>query len=178
MTSNQQNARDAVLRKLEAILHSYRLKRAKAAHQFGSVANARRHQQRIVRQLRIVFKRQMPLLRKITIGVGVFAGIAAIVVGGLWWRLASGPIALDIATPWLTAAIEQNFGNRHHVEVGGTVLERDAKGRTALRLRDIVVRDPDGEIIATAPRAEIGISGTSLLLGNPRVATFLLVGAN
>jgi len=25
--------------------------------------------------------------------------------GRLWWRLSSGPIELDIATPWLTAAI-------------------------------------------------------------------------
>ena len=178
MTSKHKNARDAVLRKLEATLHSYRLKRAKAAHQFGSVAQARRHQQWIVRKLRIEFKRRLPLLRKISIGAGVLAGIVAIIVGGLWWRLSSGPIALDIATPWLTAAIEQNFGNRHRVEVGGTVLERDAKGRTALRLRDIVVRDPEGEVIATAPRAEIGISGTSLLLGNPRIASFLLIGAN
>ena len=153
------------------------LKRAKAAHQFGR-RRSRRHQQWIVRKLRIGFKRRLPLLRKISIGMAALAGIVVIIIGGLWWRLASGPIALDIATPWLTAAIEQNFGNRHRVEVGGTVLERDAKGRTHVRLRDIVVRDSDGEIIATAPRAEIGISGASLLLGNLRVASFLLVDAN
>ncbi len=128
--------------------------------------------------MRIGFRRRLPLLRKVAIGIGAFCGIIAIILAGLWWRLSLGPIALDIATPWLTAAIEQNFGSRHHVEVGGTVLERDAKGRTALRLRDIVVRDPDGELIATAPRAEIGLSGASLLMGKPRVASFLLVDAN
>src|SRR5579872_2433328 len=26
--------------------------------------------------------------------------------GGLWWRLGAGPINLDMATPWLAAAIE------------------------------------------------------------------------
>ncbi|HWP26281.1 MAG TPA: DUF3971 domain-containing protein [Xanthobacteraceae bacterium] len=83
-----------------------------------------------------------------------------------------------MATPWLTAAIERNLGDQHHITVGGTLLERDAKGRTALRLRDIVVRSPAGEILASAPRAEIGISGTSLLLGRPRVISFLLVGAS
>ena len=32
---------------------------------------------------------------------------------GLWWRLSSGPIELDLATPWLKAAIEENFGGSH-----------------------------------------------------------------
>ena len=44
---------------------------------------------------------------------------------GLWWRLSSGPIELDVATPWLKAAIEENFGGNHTVVVGGTQLERD-----------------------------------------------------
>jgi len=39
------------------------------------------------------------------------------------------PIMLDLVTPWLTAAIEQNLGSRYRVEVGGTQLERDAQGR-------------------------------------------------
>ena len=173
MTSKHNSARGAVLRKLEATLHSYRLKRARAAQE-----GAYRHQRRITRKLRIGFKRRLPLLRKIAIGLATVTALVALVLGGLWWRLASGPITLDVATPWLTAAIEKNFGSRYRVEVGGTVLERDAKGRTALRLRDIVVRDPDGELIAIAPRAEVGISGTSLLLGSPRVASFLLVDAN
>jgi hypothetical protein len=178
MKRKHQDARDAVLRKLEALLHWYRLKRARAAHEFGAAARARRQQRRVVRQFRIAFKRRLPLLRKLAIGLGAIAIFVTAAAGALWWRLSSGPIALDVATPWLTAAIEQNFGNRHRVEVGGTVLERDSKGRTALRLRDIVVRNPEGEIVAVAPRAEIGVSGTSLLLGKPRVASFLLVGAN
>ena len=66
--------------------------------------------------------------------------------GALWWRLSSGPIMLDLATPWLTSAIEQNLGSRYRVEVGGTQLERDAQGHTALRLRDIVLRDASGAI--------------------------------
>ena len=54
----------------------------------------------------------------------------------LWWRLGNGPIELDVATPWLAAAIEENFGSQHQVQVGGTQIERDASGRTALRIRD------------------------------------------
>ena len=82
---------------------------------------------------------------------------------GLWWRLASGPIQLDIATPWLVSAIEENFGSREHVEVGGTQIERTENGGAAVRIRDIVVRDPDGTVVASAPKAEVRVSGMSLL---------------
>ena len=46
----------------------------------------------------------------------------------LWYRLSSGPIDLEMATPWLKAAIEENFSDKHTVVVGGTQIERDEKG--------------------------------------------------
>src|SRR5207302_895759 len=106
-----------------------------------------------------------PRLRRSCYAAGSLAGLAVIGTLGLGWRLSSGPIDLDLATPWLTAAIEENFGNYHQVKVGGTQLERDANGRPALRMRDIVVRDPDGTIVASAPKAEIGISSAGLFAG-------------
>lgn len=178
MTSKLSNARAAMLRKLEAWLHWYRLRRTRRAHDAGYAARIRRQQPWIIRRGRFELKRQLPLLRRFTIGLATVAAIIALVIGGLWWRLANGPIALDIVTPWLTSSIEKNLGGAHRIEVGGTILERDAKGRTALRLRDIILRNSGGDIIATAPRAEIGVSGVSLLLANPRVVSFLLVGAN
>ncbi|HEU5444517.1 MAG TPA: DUF3971 domain-containing protein, partial [Pseudolabrys sp.] len=87
------------------------------------------------------------------------------------------PIELDLATPWLKAAIEENFGGTHTVVVGGTQLERDETGRTSLRLRDIVVRDTDGTIVASAPKAEVGLSGRSLFVGQLRAQSLNLVGA-
>ena len=98
-------------------------------------------------------------------------------IGGLWWRLSNGPIELDVATPWLKAAIEKNFGGKQTVVVGGTQIERDENGRTSLRLRDIVVRDADGTVVATAPKAEVGISGSGLLMGSVRAESLNLVGA-
>ena len=103
--------------------------------------------------------------------------VATVLVLGLWWRLSSGPIELDLATPWLKAAIEENFGGKHTVVVGGTQIERDEKGRTSLRLRDIVVRDTDGTVVASAPKAEVGMSGMSLLSGHVRAQSLNLVGA-
>ena len=103
--------------------------------------------------------------------------VVAVGVAALWWRLSSGPIELDIATPWLTAAIRDNLGGGHEVEVGGTQLERDASGRTSLRMREIVVRDADGTVVASAPKAEIGISGIGLITGRIRAERLSLVGA-
>ncbi len=62
------------------------------------------------------------------------------------------------------------------VEVGGTQIERTATG-AAVRVRDIVVRDPDGTIVASAPKAEIHVSGMSLFSGHMRAESLNLVGA-
>ena len=51
-------------------------------------------------------------------------------------------------------------------------------GNTALRMRDIVLRDSSGASVAVAPKAEVGISGASLLLASPRAQSFRLVDAN
>jgi len=118
-----------------------------------------------------------PRLRKLTFIGGTVGGVVLLAMVALWWRLSSGPIELDIATPWLTAAIKDNFGPGHEVEIGGTQLERGANGRTALRIRDIVVRDADGTIVASAPKAEVGISGSGLFTGRIRAERLSLVGA-
>ncbi len=125
----------------------------------------------LVRLLRRPFMRRMFWGATITIAVVVVAGL------GLWWRLASGPIEFDLATPWLKSAIEENFGGKHTVSVGGTQLERDENGRPSLRVRDVVVRAPDGTIVASAPKAEVGISGMGLLQGQVRARSLNLVGA-
>jgi Protein of unknown function len=118
-----------------------------------------------------------PRLRKLTLIGGTLGVVVLTAMIALWWRLSSGPIELDIATPWLTAAIKENFGSGHEVEIGGTQLERDVNGRTKLRIRDIVVRDAEGTIVASAPKAEVGISGAGLITGRIRAERLSLVGA-
>ena len=103
----------------------------------------------------------------------IFAGC----FGGLWWRLGAGPISLEMATPWLATAIEENIGHGNTVEVGGTQIERAGRIRIAVRIRDIIVRDRDHAIIATAPKAEVKLSGTALLMGRLRAESLNLVDA-
>jgi hypothetical protein len=80
-------------------------------------------------------------------------------------------------TPWLASAIEENLGHDHKVEVGGTQIERAGRIRIAVRLRDIIVRDHARNIVASAPKAEVRLSGTALLTGHLRAETLRLVGA-
>ena len=185
MAEQHTNSSISVLRKLEASLDSHLRE-----HVACDLANDHDVQQCLApfRLARIAWWRQVadwpgyvfggrPRLLRLSYCTCALAALLGIGMVGLWWRLASGPIDLDVATPWLTAAIAENFGSFHHVKVGGTQLERDENGRTSLRIRDIVVRDPDGTIVASAPKAEVGVSGSGLLSGRVRAERLSLVGA-
>jgi len=117
------------------------------------------------------------LKRRCVIGAGMVGAAALISCGIVWWQLSSGPIPLGVLTPWLTSAIEERLGGQHRIEVGGTVLERDEVGRSALRLRDIVVRDSSGAVVASAPKAEVGVAGFSLMSGRVQTDRLSLIGA-
>jgi Protein of unknown function len=97
--------------------------------------------------------------------------------GVLWWRLGAGPINLDMVTPWLAAAIQDSIGHGNTVEVGGTQIERAGRIHVAVRIRDIIVRDQDHAIVASAPKAEVRLSGSTLLMGRLRAESLNLVDA-
>lgn len=116
-------------------------------------------------------------VKRLAVVLAALMIIFAVCFGGLWWRLGAGPINLEMATPWLAAAIEENIGHGNTVEVGGTQIERAGRIRIAVRIRDIVVRDRDHAIVASAPKAEVRLSGTALLMGRLRAESLNLVDA-
>ncbi len=116
-------------------------------------------------------------VRRVAIAVTSLAVIFGGCFFGLWWRLGAGPINLDMATPWLASAIEENIGHGNTVEVGGTQIERAGRIRIAVRIRDIIVRDRDHAIVASAPKAEVKLSGSALLMGRLRAESLNLVDA-
>jgi hypothetical protein len=115
--------------------------------------------------------------KRLAIAIAVLLVVFGGGFGALWWRLGTGPINFDVATPWLAAAIEENIGHGNTVEVGGTQIERVGRIRIAVRLRDIVVRDRERAVVASAPKAEVKLSGAALLTGRLRAETLNLVGA-
>jgi hypothetical protein len=138
------------------------------------------------RRVRPLWRRSSRIMQRLTAvawvrrslwAVGITIAVLLVAFAALMWRLSRGPIGIDIATPWLASAIAQNFGGAHSITIGGTQIERDEHGHTAIRILDIVVRDADGAVVASAPKADIGLSGTSLLFGKLRAQSFNLVGA-
>src|SRR5882762_7346441 len=116
-------------------------------------------------------------IKRLAVVIAVLMVIFTVCFGGLWWRLGAGPINLEMATPWLAAAIEENIGHGNTVEVGRTQIERAGRIRIAVRIRDIIVRDRDHAIVASAPKAEVRLSGTALLMGRLRAESLNLVDA-
>src|SRR5712675_2600283 len=116
-------------------------------------------------------------IKRLAVVIAVLMVIFTVCFGGLWWRLGAGPINLEMATPWLAAAIEENIGHSNTVEVGGTQIERAGRIRIAVRIRDIIVRDRDHVVVASAPKAEVKLSGTALLMGQLRAESLNLVDA-
>ncbi len=173
MTS--QNRQRGALPRWRSVVPSRRPLRSAAADSAVRTGDDRRISR--FRLLLAFFARHQKWFWRSAIGIGALCVLVVAGFLGLWWRLSSGPIQLDIATPWLASAIEENFGRNHHVAVGGTQIERTETGGTAVRIRDIVVRDADGTIVASAPKAEVRVSGSGLLSGSLRAESLNLVGA-
>jgi len=83
------------------------------------------------------------LKRLAVVTAGVMVSLPS-VSAGCGGGLAAGPINLEMATPWLAAAIEENIGKRQTPsKVGGTRSSGRRRIRIAVRIRNIIVRDRD-----------------------------------
>jgi hypothetical protein len=91
--------------------------------------------------------------------------------------LVRGFFPFDVASPWIASALERQLGPGHKVDIGYTRLDHDAAGAPVLRVQRIRVYGPGGKVIASAPSAEVGLDGASLLMGSFRARRIDLVGA-
>ncbi len=112
--------------------------------------------------------------REIFAGILV-VGLVAIVLG--YGRLARGPISLASLVPTIEAAIDNELGDVH-VKIDDAILQRAPDGPGVLfRLRNIRLIDKDGVIMAQAPFAAIGMSGSALLSGRVAPGSVDFIGA-
>ncbi|MCC6948779.1 MAG: hypothetical protein IT539_13510 [Bradyrhizobiaceae bacterium] len=102
-------------------------------------------------------------------------GIVAVALA--YVLLVRGFFPFDVASPWIESALERQLGPGHKVSIGYTKLEHDETGAPVLRVERIRVYGPGGKVIANAPSAEVGLDGTSLLVGSFRARRIDLVGA-
>jgi AsmA-like C-terminal region/Protein of unknown function len=114
------------------------------------------------------------LCREIFAGVLV-VGLVAIVLG--YGRLARGPVSLSSLVPSIETAINGELGDLH-VEIDDAILQRAPDGPGVLfRLRNIRLIDNTGAILAQAPLAAIGMSGSALLSGRLAPGSVDFIGA-
>jgi hypothetical protein len=98
----------------------------------------------------------------------IFAGILVvglvIIVAG-YGRLGRGPVSLPSLVPTIEAAINGELSDLQ-VKIDDAILQRSPDGPGVLfRLRNIRLMDKNGAILAQAPLAAIGLSGSALLSG-------------
>lgn len=95
---------------------------------------------------------------------------------GLYARLAQGPVPLDFMRSAVESRINQNLPNLV-VKMGGVVAERSGQtGVPQVRLRDVEIRDKQGNLVAKAPRAAIGVREDALFRGNLVPSAIELIG--
>lgn len=105
-----------------------------------------------------------------------FIVIAVLAIALFFWRLTQGPISLSFLNGRIEAAINQQLTDMK-VSLGGAVLEVDPKGNIPhVRFRSLVLRDAEGNVIASAPRAAVSLDTTSLLSGKIVADSLELIG--
>ena len=87
--------------------------------------------------------------------------LATIAVGVLFVRLRHGPISFDVLVAPLERGINAELSN-NSVKIKGAELRIGNDGALEFRLRNISVREADGDVVATAPLAAVNISTAAL----------------
>jgi hypothetical protein len=101
--------------------------------------------------------------RLLTVALLSILGVVVIFAAVFMLRLSRGPVALSFLKEPLENVINANLAG-YRVEIDDAVIERDrASGQPRLRLRNVLLQDMTGAIIARAPRAAIGIDGKKIL---------------
>jgi hypothetical protein len=103
-------------------------------------------------------------------------GLAFAALASLYAVVVTGLLPVDIGGPLVKRALQEKLGKGHKVEVGETRLEQDASGQPVLRVHGITIRGAGGEVVATAPRADVGLD-SGVLLGNFRAKRIDLIDA-
>jgi Protein of unknown function/AsmA-like C-terminal region len=120
-------------------------------------------------------------LRRQIVRIGLISGaallISLLVVGAaFFWRLSNGPVALDFMRERIETKINQSLPGMS-VRLGGAVFELDAETRVPhFRLRDVVMMDASGNLIARSQRAAIGFEGRPMFMGRLVPNSLELIG--
>jgi Protein of unknown function/AsmA-like C-terminal region len=119
---------------------------------------------------------RLNLLKISVLSVLSVVAIATIVAALLLLRISQGPVPLTFLNGRIEKAINQQLKGLH-VSLGDAVLEVDKNGNIPhIRFQNLVLRDADNNIIASAPRAAVSIDKQALFSGNIVADSLELIG--
>ena len=106
-------------------------------------------------------------LAKLTVLVLLSITAVLVIVGAaFFWRLSQGPVSLDFMTERIEREINKSLSGMT-VDVAGAVIEMDSKTNDPhFRLRDLVLLDKSGNLIAKSQRAAISFESSALFTGS------------
>ncbi len=117
--------------------------------------------------VRLGKRRRGPLTRICVNAVAFVMGlcvIGAICVGLVSLRLRQGPISLEAFRTQIEIEMDQRLGEGYRFRFAQAAIENGSRG-PGVSVADLMVTDPAGRTILTAPRAEVVVHLPALLLG-------------
>ena len=105
-----------------------------------------------------VFRSLLVLMTVLALLVGAGAGF-------LTFRLAQGPISLEAFKPHIERDLDRRLGEGYAFRFSTATVEKGQRG-VGLVFADVVVKDPGGRRVLSAPRAELLVHFASLLMGD------------
>ncbi|WP_371345768.1 DUF3971 domain-containing protein [Ancylobacter sp. IITR112] len=88
--------------------------------------------------------------------------VAAFATASVYFLFSAGVLTVDMARPYVERTLEARLGAGRTVQIGAIIAERAESGGIVLHANDITVRDDDGDVIATAPQAEVALQDSWL----------------
>ena len=106
----------------------------------------------------------------------MLTAVVVLAIALFFWRLTQGPISLSFLNGRIETAINKQLVDMK-VSLGGAMLEIDRNGNIPhVRFRNLVLRDAEGNVIASAPRAAVSLDSASLMSGKIVADTLELIG--
>ncbi|WP_246565099.1 YhdP family protein [Ancylobacter sonchi] len=89
--------------------------------------------------------------------LGCMAGLFIAAFLTVYVLFSTGLVTVNVARPYVERALSERLGAGRTVSIGEIVSNGAAPGGMTLRVNDIEVRDDNGDVIASAPQAEIAM---------------------
>lgn len=103
-------------------------------------------------------------------------GLLVVALAAGYWRLSQGPVSLAFMGSSIEQAINGQLGGLR-IKLGQAEIELDPETRTpTVRTRNLVLFGPDGDVLASAPKAGVTLDKTRLLRGTISVTSLELIG--